>query len=245
MASLLALGEAYRILAPRPGRLLPGRRRREQDQPAEHGPAVPVRAAVAAATTPRRRRAGRSTATATAWSSAKAPACWCSKSWSTPGSAARASTPRWSASAPPSTASMHGDGLARAIRAALSEAGIGPEDIDHVNAHGLSTRRDATPGRRAACTRCSATVAAGAGVRRQELHRQPRRRQRHDRAGRQPAGAAARRGAGDAQLRGARPGLPGHGDRRRAAAGDAAVRAEGRLHRDGPVCGGGLSQVER
>jgi 3-oxoacyl-[acyl-carrier-protein] synthase II len=29
-------------------------------------------------------------------------------------------------------------GLARAIRAALREAGIGPEDIDHVNAHGLS-----------------------------------------------------------------------------------------------------------
>jgi 3-oxoacyl-[acyl-carrier-protein] synthase II len=35
---------------------------------------------------------------------------------------------------------MTGDGLARAIRAALVEAGIGPEDVDHVNAHGLSTR---------------------------------------------------------------------------------------------------------
>jgi 3-oxoacyl-[acyl-carrier-protein] synthase II len=32
----------------------------------------------------------------------------------------------------------NGDGVARAIRAALHEAGIGPEDIDHVNAHGLS-----------------------------------------------------------------------------------------------------------
>jgi len=31
-----------------------------------------------------------------------------------------------------------GAGLARAIRAALKEAGIGPEEIDHVNAHGLS-----------------------------------------------------------------------------------------------------------
>jgi 3-oxoacyl-[acyl-carrier-protein] synthase II len=31
-------------------------------------------------------------------------------------------------------------GLARAIRAALREAGIGPDDIDHINAHGLSTR---------------------------------------------------------------------------------------------------------
>jgi len=30
-------------------------------------------------------------------------------------------------------------GLTRAIRAALREAGIGPEDIDHVNAHGLSS----------------------------------------------------------------------------------------------------------
>jgi 3-oxoacyl-[acyl-carrier-protein] synthase II len=33
-----------------------------------------------------------------------------------------------------------GDGLARAARAALAEAGIGPEEIDHVNAHGLSER---------------------------------------------------------------------------------------------------------
>jgi 3-oxoacyl-[acyl-carrier-protein] synthase II len=33
-----------------------------------------------------------------------------------------------------------GEGLARAARAALAEAGIGPEDVDHVNAHGLATR---------------------------------------------------------------------------------------------------------
>jgi 3-oxoacyl-[acyl-carrier-protein] synthase II len=32
-----------------------------------------------------------------------------------------------------------GAGLARAIRVALDKAGIGPEDIDHINAHGLST----------------------------------------------------------------------------------------------------------
>ncbi|HYT92674.1 MAG TPA: beta-ketoacyl-[acyl-carrier-protein] synthase family protein [Gemmataceae bacterium] len=31
-----------------------------------------------------------------------------------------------------------GKGLARAVRAALGQAGIGPEEIDHVNAHGLS-----------------------------------------------------------------------------------------------------------
>jgi 3-oxoacyl-[acyl-carrier-protein] synthase II len=35
---------------------------------------------------------------------------------------------------------LTGDGLARAIRAALGEAGIEPRDIDHINAHGLSTR---------------------------------------------------------------------------------------------------------
>lgn len=33
----------------------------------------------------------------------------------------------------------HGAGLARAVRAALIEAGIGPDDLDHVNAHGAST----------------------------------------------------------------------------------------------------------
>lgn len=35
---------------------------------------------------------------------------------------------------------LRGDGLARAIRAALTEAGIGPHEVDHVNAHGLATR---------------------------------------------------------------------------------------------------------
>ncbi len=33
-----------------------------------------------------------------------------------------------------------GCGIARAVRAALADAGIGPEDVDHVNAHGLATR---------------------------------------------------------------------------------------------------------
>jgi 3-oxoacyl-[acyl-carrier-protein] synthase II len=35
---------------------------------------------------------------------------------------------------------LKGDGLTRAVRAALAEAGIGPEEVDHVNAHGLATR---------------------------------------------------------------------------------------------------------
>lgn len=34
---------------------------------------------------------------------------------------------------------LRGNGLARATRAALNEAGIGPEEVDHINAHGLST----------------------------------------------------------------------------------------------------------
>ncbi|HLW66288.1 MAG TPA: beta-ketoacyl-[acyl-carrier-protein] synthase family protein [Gemmataceae bacterium] len=34
----------------------------------------------------------------------------------------------------------NGSGLARAMRAALREAGISPADVDHVNAHGLATR---------------------------------------------------------------------------------------------------------
>jgi 3-oxoacyl-[acyl-carrier-protein] synthase II len=37
-------------------------------------------------------------------------------------------------------AKKNGAGIARAISAALTDAGIGPEEVDHVNAHGLSTR---------------------------------------------------------------------------------------------------------
>jgi 3-oxoacyl-[acyl-carrier-protein] synthase II len=35
---------------------------------------------------------------------------------------------------------LKGDGLTRAARAAMAEAGIGPGDVDHVNAHGVSSR---------------------------------------------------------------------------------------------------------
>jgi 3-oxoacyl-[acyl-carrier-protein] synthase II len=35
---------------------------------------------------------------------------------------------------------LKGDGLTRAVRAAVADAGIGPDDVDHVNAHGLSSR---------------------------------------------------------------------------------------------------------
>jgi 3-oxoacyl-[acyl-carrier-protein] synthase II len=37
---------------------------------------------------------------------------------------------------------LDGTGLARAIRAALNDAGIGPDEVDHVNAHGLGTRKE-------------------------------------------------------------------------------------------------------
>src|SRR5476651_2685172 len=33
-------------------------------------------------------------------------------------------------------------GLARAAQAAMKQAGIGAEDLDHINAHGLGTVRD-------------------------------------------------------------------------------------------------------
>lgn len=33
----------------------------------------------------------------------------------------------------------NGDGLARAVRAALADAGVPPDEVDHVNAHGLAT----------------------------------------------------------------------------------------------------------
>jgi 3-oxoacyl-[acyl-carrier-protein] synthase II len=43
------------------------------------------------------------------------------------------------ASGPPANGPSNlGHGLARAIRTALAEASVGPEDIDHVNAHGYS-----------------------------------------------------------------------------------------------------------
>ena len=35
---------------------------------------------------------------------------------------------------------LKGDGLARAVRAAMNDAGIGPEEVDHVNAHGLASK---------------------------------------------------------------------------------------------------------
>ena len=124
----------------RPGRLLPGRRRREQDQPAEPGAAVPVRAAVApqrrpgegvpaVRPRPRRPRDRRGRRRAGAGGAGTRP---------------QARRPHL----------RRGGRLRRGLRprpqAATAWRGpcgppwprpaIGPEDVDHVNAHGLASR---------------------------------------------------------------------------------------------------------
>jgi len=52
-----------------------------------------------------------------------------------------------------------GRGAQRAIRAALAEAGVEPDAVQHVNAHGTSTGRATSP-RRARCTPSSARMRA-------------------------------------------------------------------------------------
>ena len=70
---------------------------------------------------------------------------WCWKSSSTPKSAARASTPRWSATRPAPTRTTSpapapgGAGAVRAIRWALKSAAVAPDKIGYINAHGTST----------------------------------------------------------------------------------------------------------
>ncbi len=73
---------------------------------------------------------------------------------------------------------LDGSGLARAISAALKDAGIGPEDVDHVNAHGLGSRdadvwearglqrSSAPPARRCSRPRATSATSAPAAARR-------------------------------------------------------------------------------
>ena len=83
-------------------------------------------------------------------------------------------------------------GLARAAQAAMKQAGIGADDLDHINAHGLGTVQRRRQGSTRPARNCRRRPAAGAAVGRQELFRQPRRRQRHDRTGGQLARPEAR-----------------------------------------------------
>ena len=94
----------------------------------------------------RRRCRGRSTACATASSWARGRACWCWRSWSTPRSAARRSTPRcwgWAAASTPTRspsptprpAAPPGRSAGRCTRRASTRS-----DVDYINAHGTSTR---------------------------------------------------------------------------------------------------------
>ena len=88
----------------------------------------------------------RSTRTATASCSPRAPRWWCWRSASTPAPAARASTASWSATArpPTRTTSPRPHPRARAPPAPCAwrwmRRGSGPSEIDYINAHGTSTQ---------------------------------------------------------------------------------------------------------
>lgn len=93
---------------------------------------------------------------------------------------------------------LKGDGLARAVRAALNEAGVGPEEVDHVNAHGLSSRVGRVGGAEFAVR---FRVEQHAGGRGEKLHGQPGRGRRYDGDGGERPGPASWGGSTDAQLR--------------------------------------------
>ena len=118
------------------------RRRRGADRPRTSWPAsTPCGCSRTATTTPPARR-GPSTWTATASWWARPARCWCWSAWRTRGRAARGSSARSPATgrAPTPTTSPTPTRArlpqARAVRAALADAGLRPEDVDHVNAHG-------------------------------------------------------------------------------------------------------------
>ncbi len=106
---------------------------------------------------PRPRRA-RSTRTATGWCWARAPARWCSRSWSTPRRAARASWPRSSATAPIATAAHVTQPQAATMAVAMTagaggcRAGAGAHRLRQCARHGHRPWRR----RRIPCHACGA-----------------------------------------------------------------------------------------
>ena len=155
--------------------------RRDRLQPAD--------GACPRATTPRRRRRGRSTCTATASCWAKAPACSCWRSWSTP--EARGATIYAELTGYGSTGDAfrvtdchpEGRGAIACMRRALADARLSPEQIGYINAHGTSTRvndlrRDA--GHQEGLRRARVP---GADLVEQEHARPPDRRRRRGRTG--------------------------------------------------------------
>ena len=82
--------------------------------------------------------------------------------------------------------------LANVMRALLQESGCRPEDIDHLHAHGLSTRSCDAEEAQAIAEVFGRHAADAAGRGGQELLRQSRRRQRHGGIDRQSHGNAGR-----------------------------------------------------
>ncbi len=90
-------------------------------------------------TRPGRRGPSTRTGTASCW--ARARGCWCWSAARTRGRAVRGCARCWpgtgvGAAAGGAGSGPGGPGVERALRAALADAGLGPEDVDHVNAHG-------------------------------------------------------------------------------------------------------------
>ena len=99
-----AIGDAARLIQLGGRRRHGLRRHRGCDLPPRHRRLRRgARALDAISTTSRAGRRGPGTRRATASSWARAPASWCSRSWSTPSGAAPRSTPRWWATACPAT----------------------------------------------------------------------------------------------------------------------------------------------